>query len=185
MKDKLISFMAQLIEDHPEYSDPSQREFRDFGWISKWDERTLSIHEDEHCTAYVGFHDRVLPFFEQLNEAVRGISYKGELIRFDNGGEFCKQTRKVSFDGEEFTSNVDFWFEDDEEPEEQDWQEPQEPGAPSSAPLPEGKIVKSGRANKYGNAFSWTLDENGTLSIFADGPNDVINGFEPDKTPWR
>lgn len=182
IKDKLASFMAQFIEDHPDYFDPGKSEFSDFGWIRKWDEQALSVHEDEHCTAWVGFHDRVLPFFEELNAAVRGISYEGELTRFDNGGEFCKQTRKVSFDGKEFTSNVDFWFEGDEE---QDWQEPQKPAASPTAPITEGKIVKSGRANKYGNAFSWTLDENGTLSIYAESSDDVINGFEWDKLPWR
>lgn len=114
-KEKLISFMDSFIRDHPKYIDPAEPDFRIFGWVRKWDERTLSIREDEMRTAPAGFEDKVLPFFEQLNRAIPGVSYEGELVRIDNGGEYSKQTRKVSFDGANFTTDVDYWFEDDEE----------------------------------------------------------------------
>lgn len=114
-KEKLVSFMDSFIKDHPRYLDPTEADFRVFGWIGKWDERTLSIHEDEMRTALAGFENQVLPFFEQLNSAIPGVSYEGELVRIDNGGEYSKQTRKVSFDGAQFTTDVDYWFEDEGE----------------------------------------------------------------------
>lgn len=184
-KEKLTSFMSSFIKAHPDYMDPAAKDsFRVFGWIRKWDERNLSIHEDEMCTAYIGFVDEVLPFFEQLNGAIPGVSYEGELVRFDNGGEYSKQTRKVLFDGSVFTTSVDNWFEDEEDLEDSDAPDSQEEAASFLPLIQVGKIVKSGRATKKGNAFSWTLDESGTLTIFAEKEGDVINGFEWNKSPW-
>ena len=184
-KEKLTSFMSSFIKAHPDYIDPAAKDsFRVFGWIRKWDERNLSIHEDEMCTAYIGFVDEVLPFFEQLNGAIPGVSYEGELVRFDNGGECSKQTRKVLFDGSAFTTSVDYWFEDEEDLEDSDAPDSQEEAASSLPPIQVGKIVKSGRATKKGNAFSWTFDESGTLTIFAEKEGDAINGFEWNTVPW-
>jgi len=184
LRDELCAFMEEYLADHPECVDPACEGFEVFGWIGKWNSSALEILEDEQCTAYYGFHDAVLPFFEELNKAIPGIAYEGELVRFDNGGEFCKQIRKVSSDGCAFSTKVDYWFEDDEELGGLEEPESQEKTDTLDVPLLEGKILKSGRATKKGNAFSWAFDEHGTLSIFAEEPGDVINGFDCGKCPW-
>lgn len=113
------SFITGFIEAHPNYFDPLNDEFYVYGWIDKWDKRSLTINEWEGISVGPGWHDDCISFFGELNAAVPEASYSGELICELTHGEANKEIRSVSYSRKRFKTEVKWEFEEDEE----DWDE--------------------------------------------------------------